>query len=282
MRKSSFFFAALFMMACGDTAIDESPESATPLADQYNVAHLIQPDQDAVFAEGGFAECLDFEGSGDLENELRAVEGAPGEFQLYGTISPNFDGTTYDDPEPFVAAVFGEVPTTLIVHCVFGSADDTFNNALIRYLRANDVATKMLDNSRAFSGGVDLFTAGVTRTMSDGARLGVHSWGATVFVDQNGMEVQEDELIQVCEDNGITGEDACLAALPEFGFSQTIKGGNQFTPLDDSNPSHASYVQLARDMGVSTDYYWLTLEVDFEGSLWLDSAVSKQLKLATE
>ncbi len=48
--------------------------------------------------------------------------------------------------------------------------------ALAYEVRARGLNTRLLATSEIDSGGVDLFLAGVERTMEDGAHIGVHSW----------------------------------------------------------------------------------------------------------
>lgn len=81
---------------------------------------------------------------------------------------------TYDQ---FVA-VLAENPqiTTLVEEVVPGSLDDDTMIKLAYFLREKGLNTKLLAHSAIDSGGVDLFLAGVERTMERGAHIGVHSW----------------------------------------------------------------------------------------------------------
>jgi hypothetical protein len=65
---------------------------------------------------------------------------------------------------------------TLILSDVDGSVNDGINMHTGRLIRAAKLATLMPANGEAYSGGVDLFAAGSTRTFTDGGVLGVHSW----------------------------------------------------------------------------------------------------------
>ena len=65
---------------------------------------------------------------------------------------------------------------TLIMTDVPGSINDAVNMHTGRLLRQNSFTIKLLSNSDIASGGVDLFTAGVERIVTKGAKLGVHSW----------------------------------------------------------------------------------------------------------
>lgn len=59
---------------------------------------------------------------------------------------------------------------------ITGSVDLDRTIALGRWLRAEGMDTYLDEDSRVYSGGVDLFLSGVRRRMEEGARLGVHAW----------------------------------------------------------------------------------------------------------
>lgn len=65
---------------------------------------------------------------------------------------------------------------TLIEGDVPGSIDDDTMIKLAYFVRDKGLNTKILSHSDINSGGVDLFLAGVERTMEHGAKIGVHSW----------------------------------------------------------------------------------------------------------
>lgn len=65
---------------------------------------------------------------------------------------------------------------TLIEGDVPGSIDDDTMIKLAYFVRNKGLNTKILSSSDINSGGVDLFLAGVERTMEKGAKIGVHSW----------------------------------------------------------------------------------------------------------
>jgi len=65
---------------------------------------------------------------------------------------------------------------TIVLHQIDGSSDDETMIELGYYVRDNGFNTRLMANSAIYSGGVDLFLAGVNRTMENGAKLGVHSW----------------------------------------------------------------------------------------------------------
>jgi len=66
--------------------------------------------------------------------------------------------------------------TTLVEHTVGGSLDDDTMIKLAYYVREQGLNTELVSDSEIYSGGVDLFLAGVQRTMERGAVVGVHSW----------------------------------------------------------------------------------------------------------
>jgi len=64
----------------------------------------------------------------------------------------------------------------LVEGVVPGSMDDDTMIALAYRVRELGISTHLGANSEIYSGGVDLFLAGVNRTMEQGAKIGVHSW----------------------------------------------------------------------------------------------------------
>jgi len=65
---------------------------------------------------------------------------------------------------------------TLVLTIMPGSIDDETNLKMCNYVRDKRLNTHLRHNTVIASGAVDLFMAGVERTMEDGAMLGVHSW----------------------------------------------------------------------------------------------------------
>ena len=65
---------------------------------------------------------------------------------------------------------------TLVEEIVPGSMDDDTMIKLAYYVREKGLNTKLLSHSKIDSGGVDLFLAGVERTMESWAHMWVHSW----------------------------------------------------------------------------------------------------------
>ncbi|WP_298421891.1 hypothetical protein [uncultured Kordia sp.] len=75
---------------------------------------------------------------------------------------------------------------TIVLTQIDGSINDAVNMHTGRILREAGLNTKVLVDSNIASGGVDLFCAGNKRTITKGAKLGVHSWA--------GENIKADEL----------------------------------------------------------------------------------------
>lgn len=77
----------------------------------------------------------------------------------------------------FAELIAANPQITTLVECeVPGSIDDDTMIALSYRVRELGLDTHLTSESEVASGGVDLFLAGVKRSMQAGARLGVHSW----------------------------------------------------------------------------------------------------------
>ncbi|MEP0262917.1 hypothetical protein [Dokdonia sp.] len=66
---------------------------------------------------------------------------------------------------------------TIVLQNVPGSVNDAVNMHTGRIIREAGLTTKVLVDSQISSGGVDLFCAGKERIITQGAQLGIHSWG---------------------------------------------------------------------------------------------------------
>lgn len=99
------------------------------------------------------------------------------EFEVRGNevyMNNDINSKTYDQ---FVELIENNPQIdTLVEEIVSGSVDDNTMIKLGYFIRARGLNTKLLAWSEIDSGGVDLFLAGVERTMADGAHIGVHSW----------------------------------------------------------------------------------------------------------
>ena len=89
-------------------------------------------------------------------------------------MNEEINSKTYDQFTQLIA----ENPqvTTLVEEIVPGSMDDDTMIKLAYFVREQGLNTHLLAHSQIDSGGVDLFLAGVERTMENGAHIGVHSW----------------------------------------------------------------------------------------------------------
>lgn len=65
---------------------------------------------------------------------------------------------------------------TLLLQSIGGSLNDDINMHTGRLIRNAQLNTKVEATSKIYSGGVDLYAAGFSRTYTPGAVVGVHSW----------------------------------------------------------------------------------------------------------
>ena len=99
------------------------------------------------------------------------------EFEVRGTelfMSGEINSKTMDQFNAIYAA-HPEIKT-LVELDVPGSLDDETMIPLAYRIRSLRLNTKLLATSEIYSGGVDLFLAGVERTIERGATIGVHAW----------------------------------------------------------------------------------------------------------
>lgn len=112
--------------------------------------------------------------------------------------------------------------TTLREVTVPGSNDDDTMIALAYRVRELGLNTELLARSEIYSGGVDLFLAGVERRMEVGATIGVHSWsdGVNDAVDFPRTSPEHDQNRQYIED--MLGDEAfywfTIEAAPADGM----------------------------------------------------------------
>jgi len=98
------------------------------------------------------------------------------------------------------------------------------------------IATSQID-----SGGVDLFLAGVERTMQDGARIGVHSWsdGTNDATDFPRDSLEHDQNRQYIEDMvgsddfyWFTIEAAPASSIYEMTNDEIVRFGLLTAPIE--------------------------------------------------
>ena len=88
---------------------------------------------------------------------------------MYGFV----DGSTFGKLQQ--ATANGQIQR-LVLHVVPGSDDDDSNLQLARSVRRMGLTTHIPSNGQVYSGGVDLFIAGIQRSVAPGGRVGVHPW----------------------------------------------------------------------------------------------------------
>ncbi len=105
-------------------------------------------------------------------------------------LSGTLGSMTYEQVKNLIAN-HPEVKTITFTE-VEGSVNDAANMHTGRIIREAGLNTRLLPDSEIASGGVDLFCAGVKRSIADGAKLGVHSWSDGVF---DGSRYPEDHPV---------------------------------------------------------------------------------------
>jgi len=115
--------------------------------------------------------------------------------------------------------------TTLVLADAPGSFNDHVNLETGRLIREAGWSTRIPADGLAASGGLDLFLAGVSRTVEPGGRLGVHSWCCDE--GRSGAELPQDHPAHVLHSAyavdmlGAAGLDFyffCLGAAPHDGI----------------------------------------------------------------
>ncbi len=99
------------------------------------------------------------------------------EFRVEGNdllMQGEINAKTYDQFEKIMAD--NPQVTRLVELVVPGSVDDDTMIKLAYRVRQLGLDTHLRADSQIYSGGVDLFLAGVQRSAEPGARIGVHSW----------------------------------------------------------------------------------------------------------
>lgn len=101
-------------------------------------------------------------------------------FQVEGARAYGY-GDTNDMSVSMVRKFLNENPQvkTLVLKKMPGTRDADMNLRIAREIRKRGLNTHLEGDSFIASGAVDLFLAGVKRTMECGALIGVHSWGLT-------------------------------------------------------------------------------------------------------
>ena len=113
-----------------------------------------------------------------------------------------------------------------------GTEDDRANLRLGRMIRARGIATHVPAGGSVRSGAVELFLAGASRRIDDGAEFAVHAW-----IDEDGRQADE-----------------YAASSPENRKYLTY------------------YREMGMRAGQATAFYAMTNSVPFEHARWLDAA----------
>jgi len=82
---------------------------------------------------------------------------------------------------------------TIVMQNVPGSIDDESNLVACRLVRAHGFNTHVPSDGMIASGGTDFFTAGVKRTVEEGAEIGVHSWAGDGVEDASKLPNDHEE-----------------------------------------------------------------------------------------
>lgn len=95
--------------------------------------------------------------------------------------------TDHRSPREFAAMIANHpgLATLELVECP-GTFDDIANLELGRMIRRAGMATHVPEKGSVRSGAVELFLAGATRSIADGARFAVHAWE-----DESGMQATD-------------------------------------------------------------------------------------------
>lgn len=136
-------------------------------------------------------------------------------------------------PAQFAAMLrdFPALATLEMIECP-GTENDRANFRLGRMIREAGVATHVPSGGSVRSGAVELFLAGATRRIDEGAEFAVHSW-----IDEDGREA------------GDFAADAAVHA-----------------------PYIAYYREMGMDEGDARAFYAMTNSADFASAKWLDAA----------
>lgn len=156
---------------------------------------------------------------------------------LDGTRAALVDVTDSTSPAQFAAMLrdYPALATLEMVECP-GTENDQANFRLGRMIRAAGVATHVPRGGSVRSGAVELFLAGATRRIDDGAEFAVHSW-----IDEEGREA------------GDFAADAAVHA-----------------------PYIAYYREMGMDEADARAFYAMTNSAGFASAKWLDAAAMRR------
>lgn len=157
-----------------------------------------------------------------------------GPFRVLGPTRVALVGVTGSAAPAQFAAMLRDYPalaTLEMVECP-GTEDDLANLSLGRMIRAAGIATHVPAGGSVRSGAVELFLAGATRRIDEGAEFAVHSW-----IDEDGREASDY---------------AAGAAIHQ--------------------PYLAYYREMGMDAAGARAFYAMTNSASFAEAKWLDAA----------
>ncbi|RDC60816.1 Beta-lactamase [Alteripontixanthobacter maritimus] len=145
------------------------------------------------------------------------------------------DATNTGSPAHFAAmlAAHPGIETLQLVECP-GTDDDRANLALGRMIRSAGLATHVPRGGSVRSGAVELFWAGATRRVDEGAEFAVHSW-----LDEDGL--QADDFAATAPENSMY-----LNYYIEMGMA--APDARAFYDLTNSVPHEQALWLTARDI----------------------------------
>ncbi|MBI9063884.1 MAG: hypothetical protein JEZ14_18015 [Marinilabiliaceae bacterium] len=135
-----------------------------------------------------------------------------------------------------------------------GSINDEINLELSKRVHELGLNTHLLDNGLIASGGVDFFLAGITRTVGENVKIGVHSWagGGKTAKDFPKGHASHQSYIDYYKAIGFSKEDAeafyyfTIDAAPADGMhwmtKEEIKKYKVLTPVYTSNQLKGTWV----------------------------------------
>ncbi len=111
-----------------------------------------------------------------------------GPFVVTGATTASMIGSTDSSTPAFFDAMLRDYPELARLEMVEapGTSNDIANLAVGRRIREAGIATHVPQGGSVRSGAVELFLAGATRTMEQGAQFAVHSW-----LDNHGREADD-------------------------------------------------------------------------------------------